>query len=81
MVPEFDWMNERVEKTIDANWLYNTICLFLGRRTTKLTYKELYLILRSINEKNLGEEESDKASLSKVIEIYKYNNGVLPLGI
>lgn len=81
MVPEFDWMNERVEKTIDANWLYNTICLFLGRRTKKLTYKELYLILRSINEKKLGEEESDKASLSKVIEIYKYNNGTLPLGI
>ncbi len=46
-----------------------------------MTYKELYLTLRTINEKKLGQEQADRLSLKKVIEIYKYNKGTLPLGI
>lgn len=81
MEHDFDWMNERVEKTIQGNWLYKVICFLLGRRKSKLSYKELYLVLRTINESKLGEKEADRKSLKKVIETYKYNNGTVPLGI
>ena len=81
MEHDFDWMNERVERTIEGNWLYKVVCFLLGGRKHKLTYKELYLILRTMNEKKLGEKEADRKSLKKIIEIYKYNNGTIPLGI
>jgi hypothetical protein len=81
MEPDFDWMNERVERTIEGNWLYRLLCFVTFRRKQKMTYKELYLTLRTINEKKLGQEQADRLSLKKVIEIYKYNKGTLPLGI
>lgn len=81
MEPDFDWMNERVERTIEGNWLYRLLCFVTFRRKQKMTYKELYLTLRTINEKKLGQERADRLSLKKVIEIYKYNKGTLPLGI
>jgi hypothetical protein len=81
MEPDFDWMSERVERTIEGNWLYRLLCFVTFRRKQKMTYKELYLTLRTINEKKLGQEQADRLSLKKVIEIYKYNKGTLPLGI
>ena len=77
----FDWMDEKVERTIEGNWLYKFLCFITFRGKKKMTYKELYLVLRTINEKKMGQEQADRLSFKKVIEIYKYNKGTLPLGI
>jgi len=74
-------MEETVERVIEANWLYRLACFLVGRRKKKMTYKELYMTLRTINENSMPPKDADRKSFKKVIEIYKYNNGVLPLGI
>lgn len=79
METDFKWLDEKVEKTPQANWLYRIICFLFFRH--RMTYKDLYLVLRGLNEKELGVEETDKRAFKKIIEIYKYNNGTLPLGI
>lgn len=75
MEENLSWLNEDVLQFKNGSKIYNFICFFLRR---KLKYKELYLILYTLNEKKLGKELSKKKTLQKVLEIYKENNNKLP---
>lgn len=70
------WMEEMVEKLPSNNFLYKIICFFTFRK--KLTYKELYAMLENVNRKRLGEEESKKFALIRILATYKFNNNVFP---
>lgn len=78
MAENFEWMNEHIDRVPKKNGLYKFACFFLGRRKTKLTYKEMYLILANINRK-AGEKGSKEFAFKKIIEIYKFlNNNEYP---
>lgn len=66
------WTYEIIPYLPTGNWLYKTVCFCLGKRKKKLSYQEFYLLLKQINKKSLGEDESKKKSMEKIIEIYKY---------
>jgi hypothetical protein len=74
-----DWFNEKIEYIEGDRFLYKLICFFLGGPKKRLKYKELYILLYYINKGVLGEEESRKKSMNKVLEIYsKLHNNKLP---
>ena len=75
---EFDWMNETIERVPTANWMYKLLCFFTGRRKRKMTYKEMYVFLREMNKES---EDADKLAFKKVIEIYRFQNNNVPMGI
>jgi len=78
MDKNFKWMDEKIDSLPSANWLYKLCCFFLNCRKKKLSYKEFYLILRKLNEKQLGLEESSRFAFQRIIEIYKFQNGKMP---
>lgn len=77
-----EWLDERIPHIErSGNWFYSFVCFCLGRRKEKMSYKELYMLLSRLNEKALGEEESKKAALIRILDIYKYlHDGNLPEG-
>ena len=70
------WMEEKVEKLPSNNFLYKVICFFTFKK--KLTYKELYAMLCSINRARLGDEDAKKFALVRILATYKFNNNVFP---
>lgn len=78
-LPDLSWMNDKVPRVVKNNWLYNICCWFLGKKETKMSYKELYLLIYGINRKRLGEELSKTYALNKILNIYKnLHNNKLP---
>lgn len=71
-------MDERVEATPSNNWVYKFFCLMLFRRKKKLTYKELYLILLSLNDKRMDHDKCRTMCLMQILKIYSFNNNRLP---
>ena len=53
MEENLKWMEEKIEKLPNNNWWYKLICFLLFRRKTKLTFKELYMILENVNMKTI----------------------------
>lgn len=73
------WMDEIVPSLEHGNWLYKFICFFLGKRRSKMSYKEIYALIYELNKNNLGEEEAKKVAIIRVVELYKHNhNGEEP---
>ena len=73
------WMDEIVPSLERGNWLYKLICFFLGKRRSKMSYKEIYALIYELNKNNLGEEEAKKVAIIRVVELYKHNhNGEQP---
>ena len=73
---DYEWFNEPVEHFGKRQWMYNIVCRILRGRNRRLSYKELYLLLYGLNKNALGEEESKKRAMAKIIETYKreHNN-------
>lgn len=78
---ELEWLNEKIERMPYNNWLYKIICFLMGKRKTKLTYKDLFLLLYGLNRKKYGDKEAKELSLYKIVEIYASNNNRMPKGI
>lgn len=78
-MPDFAWMKERIEKVPKANWLYRVLCFLTGRRKSKMTYEEMYLFLREMNNRGGNEAEVDKMAFKRVLEIYKFQNKNIPI--
>jgi hypothetical protein len=76
-----EWMEEPIECLERGNWLYRFVCFFLGKRKKKLTYQEMYMLLYGLNKGKLGEKESKKAAMNRILEIYKWSHNKLPNGI
>ena len=77
-----EWFEEKVPYLKSGNWLYKVICLLLFAPKKKLSYKELYLILVELNRKALGEKESKKTALIRILDIYKdLHEGKEPEGV
>lgn len=77
-----EWLNEYVPRLESGNWLYNFICFCLGKRKTKMTYKEIYALISRVNEGKMGETKSKEVALIKVLNLYKHlHNGQLPEGV
>lgn len=73
------WFDEYVPRIERGNWLYNLICTFLGKRKTKMTYKEIYAFIYELNKGKLGEADAKTAAIIRVVEIYKHlHNGEEP---
>lgn len=74
--PDLSWMDQKVTRVVKNNWLYNLSCWFLGKKETKMSYKEIYLLIYGLNKKRLGEELSKAYALTKILTIYKnlHNN-------
>ena len=74
--PDLSWMDQKVTRVVKNNWLYNLSCWFLGKKETKMSYKEIYLLIYGLNRRRLGEELSKTYALAKVLTIYKnlHNN-------
>lgn len=75
-IMNLSWMEEKVKKLPSNNFLYKIICLFTFKK--KLTYKELYAMIENINRKRLGDKESKKFALIRILATYKFNNNVFP---
>jgi hypothetical protein len=76
------WFDEKVDKLKRGNWLYKMMCHLCFRAKRKFSYKELYLILVKINEKEIGIDEAKKKALNKILEFYKdSHDGKLPEGL
>ena len=76
---ELSWMDEKVTHVVNNNWMYRIICWFLGKKETKMSYKELYLLIYGLNKHRLGETQSKIYALAKIISIYKnLHNNKLP---
>ncbi len=77
--PDLSWMDDKVTRVVNNNWLYNLCCWFLGKKETKMSYKEIYLLIYGLNKKRLGEEQSKKYAFLKILGIYKnLHNNKLP---
>ncbi len=75
---DLSWMDDKVTRVVRNNWLYKICCWFLGKKETKMTYKEIYLLIYGLNRKRLGEEQSKTYALVKTLSIYKnlHNNNL-----
>ena len=78
---ELSWMDEKVEKLPKYNWIYKISCFFVGRPRKKMTYKEIYMIIKKLNEKNMTEEICKKYAFSQILAIYKFLHGKIPEGV
>lgn len=72
----FDWMEESVERIEKNNGFYRFLCFFLRR---KMKYKELYMLLTTVNRKSMGDDKAKQWAFQKVLKTYKFlNNNKLP---
>jgi hypothetical protein len=74
---KIEWMNEYIKDVPNRKKLYKFIKKFLFKNKG-LTYKELYIILCSLNSKVLSNEECKKHAMLEILSIYKYNNNKMP---
>jgi len=65
------WFDEKIEYIKNDRFLYKVICFILGGPRKRLTYKELYLFLFSLNKRRIGERNAKIKAIDKIIEIYK----------
>ena len=82
--PKYDlgWMDKKIPYIKKGNWLYKFCCFFLGRKKSKLTFKELYLILYGLNKRKIGEDKAKEFALGRILKIYKdLHHNKLPKGI
>ena len=74
---DLKWFNETVERVKGSNWMYRFICFCLCRK--RLTYKQLFLILYGLNKRRLGEKNSERLAIARILDIYKdLHNNELP---
>ena len=80
---DLDWLDEKIPRLERGNWLYDLVCFLLGKRKTKLSYKEYMMILYGINRKTLGEHNAREKSIIRAIDVYKglHNGDMPPTGI
>lgn len=77
-----EWFDEKIEKIKGDRFIYKFVCFFLGGFKHRLSYKELYLILLTLNRKSLGEDNAKKMAMKKILKIYKdLHNNKLPDGV
>jgi hypothetical protein len=72
------WMHETIPYLPDGNLVYRAVCFILGRRKKKLSYQEMYLLLKEVNKDGYTEEECQQKAMERIIKIYKHfhNNNV-----
>ena len=76
------WFNEKVDRLKRGNWIYKMMCHLCFRAKRKFSYKELYMILVRINEKEIGTEEAKKKAMEKILGFYRdLHDGKLPEGL
>ena len=73
------WMDKKVESVPVKNNLYRFICFISFRRKRKFTFKELFLIIRNLNNK-FGEVQSFNLAMYKILKIYKHQYNEYPDG-
>lgn len=74
------WFNEKIERVKGSNWLYRFLCFFLGRK--RLTYKQMFLILYGLNKRRLGDKNSERLAIARILDIYKdLHDNKLPEGV
>lgn len=76
-----EWFDEKIPNLTRGNWIYKIACFVTLRWKRKLSYKEYYLMLCEVNRKKMGVEKAKKASIIKVLELYKdLHDGKYPIG-
>ena len=65
-------MKEKIPYIPNGDWIYKVVCFILGKRKQKMSYQELYLLLKHLNEKALGEEVAAKKSMERILDIYRH---------
>lgn len=79
--PIMEWFDEKIPRLARGNWIYKLACFITFRRKRKLSYKEYYIMLCEINRKKMGIEKAKKASIIKVLDLYKdLHDGKYPIG-
>lgn len=85
MTNKKEWFDETVEQVPYNKGLYKLICFFTFKRKKKLTYKELYLFLLGLNrDRKIFKNQQEVlkiTAMSRIFEIYKFNNGAFPKDI
>lgn len=66
------WMEEKINSMPKNNGIYKFVCTLLCK--SKLSYKEMYLLLFSLNKKNLSENNLKRDIMKELINIYNYNH-------
>jgi len=73
------WMRETIPYLPNGNWIYRVVCFFLGKRKKKLSYQEMYLLLKELNKNKFSDEVCKQKVMEKIIDIYKYfHNNKIP---
>ena len=75
-----DWIKENVPNIKYCNWFYNFICFCLGKRKTKMTYEELYVLVYGLNKNKFGTQKAKEHALYFILDIYKDLNNKYPKG-
>lgn len=78
---ELDWMNEHVDRLPKYNWMYKLGCFIVGKAKKKMTYKEIYMIIKNLNTSKDNEAVAKAYAFSQCLVIYKFLNNKLPEGI
>jgi len=71
-----EWMRDII-KDVPKNKRIFKICKKILRKN--LTYNDFYVLVYALNKRKMGIDKSKMYALEKVIDIYKYNNGRLPI--
>lgn len=66
-----EWFNEKIEYIKGDKFLYKLVCFCLKGPKKRLSYKELYILLYSLNKGLLGDKNAKKKSIERIVEIYK----------
>ena len=69
-----EWFDEKIEYIKGDKFLYKIICFCLKGPKKRLSYKELYMLLYSLNQRKLGLENAKKKAMERIIEIYKFHH-------
>lgn len=67
-----DWFSDKIPYIPGDKWMYKLACFITGHRKDKLSYRELYLLLMTINKAKLGTEMARIKSMNKIVEIHDY---------
>lgn len=78
-----EWLQEPIPRLNKMNWLYQLICFLMGKRKSKLTYENMYVLLYGLNRNSVEEEKHAKElAIARVLEIYKsLHDNKLPKGV
>lgn len=70
------WMNETIENVPRNNFWYKIVCFLMGKRKTKMTYKEMYIFYTNTYEKD---DLCKEKAMDILLEIYYFNNKKYPI--